>query len=406
MSTSTHAGLRRLRRRHARFAWLIVGLLSVVGAALAIDRLIVGSSPRPPAVRFVARPDLAGVIDGLVIGSARDTPGVTAYVASPRGAWLYSSGVANVATGATMPPHARIRIESLSKLFLATAALQLVQERKLRLDDTVARWLPGLLPYGGRITLRELMSDSSGLIDDNDLMSSPAAARRYLARVKDPQLRAQLLEIGARLNRNPAAVVSPIWLIRFAAWQPLLFTPGSGTHHSNIGWNIAGMIVAKAAGQPLPKLYHERIFEPLALTQTAYDPQGPITGRHATGYAYAPDGKLIDETNWHWGKGADGAIVSDARDLAAFLVALMQGRLIDHQELATMARDDLSGFGPYPSSCGGDARFGSGAGWAYSANVEISDDGSRVAVLLLNSRHLPYGDQTAQLTVAQLYCAG
>jgi hypothetical protein len=84
----------------------------------------------------------------------------------------------------------------------------------------------------------------------------------------------------------------------------------------------------------------------------------------------------------------------------------MQGRLINHQELATMARDDLAGFDPYPSSCGGDARFGSAAGWAYTANVEISDDGSRVAVLLLNPRHPPYGEETAQLTLAQLYCAG
>lgn len=128
------------------------------------------------------------------------------------------------------------------------------------------------------------MTDRSGLIDDNDLERSPAAGRRYLARVKDPKLRAQLVAIATRWEANPALEVSPIWLIRFAAWQPLLFTPGSRYHHSNIGWNILGLIAARAAGKPLPTLYRERIFGPLGLKHTAYDPHGPIAGPHANGY--------------------------------------------------------------------------------------------------------------------------
>jgi D-alanyl-D-alanine carboxypeptidase len=305
--------------------WMIVGAVLVVGAAIVVGRAVVSPGGRAPTVKFVARPDLASSIDGLVIGSARTTPGATAYVSWPGGYWVGSAGVSNVRTGAEIQPDARMRLESISKDFLAMIVLELAQGGKLRVSDTVAQWLPGLLPYGAKITIRELMTDRSGLIDDNDLLRSAAAARGYLARVKDPKLRAQLAAIAHRWDANPALEVSPIWLIRFAAWQPLLFTPGSQYHHSNIGWNILGLIAARAAGKPLPELYRERIFEPLALKHTAYDPQGPIAGPHANGYAISPNGKLTDETAWHFGKGADGAIVSDAQDTATARVKFRGG---------------------------------------------------------------------------------
>ena len=60
-------------------------------------------------------------------------------------------------------------------------------------------------------------------------------------------------------------------------------------------------------------LYRELIFQPLGLRATAYDPQGPISGPHARGYGIQPDGKRADATNWHYGIGASGGIVSDAR---------------------------------------------------------------------------------------------
>src|SRR3954470_16138418 len=99
------------------------------------------------------------------------------------------------------------------KTWLVAAVLQLVQEGKLSLEDTVDRWLPGLL----------------------------------------------------RAHAPPATTY----------------------HHSNISWNIAGLIAAKAAGKPLPTLYPNRIFQPLRLRHTAYDPQGPIAGAHANGYAFS-----------------------------------------------------------------------------------------------------------------------
>ena len=348
-----------------------------------------------------SRPDFQRILDGLVSGPSRVAPGATAYVFGPHGTWVGSAGIANVKTGAAMQPYARLRIQSLSKAWLLAVTLQLAQEGKLSLSDTVAHWLPGLLPYGGEITILELETDTSGMIDDNTLVQNPAV---YLARVKNAKLRGELEAIGARLRANPNTPVDPIWLIRFAAWQPLLFTPGLRYSHSNIGWNIAGMIVARAAGQSLPALYRDRIFTPLGLTHTAYQPQGPIAGPHAEGYQIGANGALTETTAWTFGKGADGAIVTDAADEAAFLRALVDNKLHVRQDLL-----EFYGWtGGEQTGCPGNAFHGVGAGAASWAYVYYNAAGSRIAVLLLNGSLASSAGKTSEPKAAtaavSLYC--
>jgi D-alanyl-D-alanine carboxypeptidase len=383
---------RRVRRPHGWVVLLLVGLLVVAAVGVVVVDWTVGSQPTP-----VARPERQQILDGLVTGPGRIAPGVTAYVSGPHVGWLGSAGVADVQSGEPMRPDARMRLDSVSKWWATAVVLQLAQEGKLRLGDTVERWLPGLLPYGNRIRIEQLMTDSSGLIDDNDVFRSPDA---YLARVKDARLRAQLIEVAARLRANPATEVSPLWLIRLAAWQPLLFAPGSRYHHSNIGWNIVGMIAARVGGKPLATLYRERIFQPLGLKQTSYDPQGPIAGPHAQGYGIAADGTLTDTTARAPFKGADGAIVSNAADTASFLTGLLGGRLVDRARLVALWG------GGTESGCARGAYVGSGAGDAYQTNVLVNDDGGRVTVLLLNGRIASgSGDETAAAAALRLYCA-
>jgi D-alanyl-D-alanine carboxypeptidase len=371
--------------------------LVAAGVAVAVDRTVFSRGTQ------ASRPDLQRILDGLVTGPQRVAPGATAYVLGPHGAWVGSAGIANVKTGEPMPPDGRMRIQSNSKTWLMAVVLGLAKEGKLTLDDTVARWLPGLLPYADKITIRELMTDTSGLIDDNDIERSPAAFAHYLARVEDAKLRAQLAAIAARVQANPAARVAPIWLIKLAAWQPLLFTPGSRYHHSNIGWNIAGMIAAEAGGKPLPVLYRERIYQPLGLTHTSYQPQGPIAGQHAEGYYIGSNGNLTDATAFTYGKGADGAIVTDAADEAAFTQALLDNRLgIRRQVLDFFGASGSNGPG-----CPGDAFLGTGLGAASRTYVYYDHTGSHIAVLLLNGRRGSLGtdDPKAATAARRLYCA-
>jgi CubicO group peptidase (beta-lactamase class C family) len=156
----------------------------------------------------------------------------------------------------------------------------------------------------------------------------------------------------------------------------------------------------------LAALYRERIFEPLGLDATAYDPQGPIRGPHAEGYGIAANGAQVDATDWHWGVGAEGGIVSNAKDTATFLTALMRGRLLDRQALTALKGDFWRG-GAY-SGCDDPAYGWSGGGSGFKTEVWVNDDGSRVAVLLLNARHYDTAqataDQAAHNTLASLYC--
>ncbi|HWD46383.1 MAG TPA: serine hydrolase domain-containing protein [Actinomycetota bacterium] len=173
--------------------------------------------------------------------------------------------------------------------------------------------------------------------------------------------------------------------IRLAATQPLYFPPGSGYHYSNIGFEVLGLVLEQATGQPLEAVYRQRIIQPLGLDHTAYDPQGEITGPHARGYLVHADGSLADMTAVHLGIGAEGGIVSDAADTARFLTALMQGQLLGPAAAAAMRTGDFWTEADTPS-CGGSAFGHSGGGEGYKTNVWVSADGHRVVVLLLNGR--------------------
>lgn len=401
----------RIRRRRRSLLWLLVAPVAALGIVIAVDRAFFAQSTMrscPFVPTQSSRPGLQRVLDGVVAGPSSIAPGATAYVSGPHGSWLGAAGVADAGSCARMPADARMRLESVSKIYTATLILQLAQTGKLRVGDTVARWLPGLLPYGRRITIRQLLTMSSGLIDNNDFTNASENVKRiHLGRVKNARLRAQLLAAAELVEKNPAAVVPATLWVEWAAWQPLLFTPGGGYHYSNIGYDILGLIAARAGGKPLPTLYRERIFQPLGLHATAYDPQGPISGPHAHGYGVEPDGSRVDATDRHWGVGAEGGIVSNAKETAAFLTSLMRGKLLDRHQVTSMETDDLW-LGGVASTCADQAYGWSGGGNGYKTEVWVDDGGSRVAVLLVNARHYgtaqPAADTAAHAALEDLYC--
>ena len=279
MSTAVWEEVRRRPRRLLVIP--SIGLLLVVGIAIGVDRVLLGDPP--------SRPDLQRVVDGVVSGPTAIAPGATAYVSGPGGSWLGAAGIADVRSGAEMPEDARFRLESVSKIYTATLILQLAEEGRLRVHDTVARWLPGLLPYGDRITIRQLLTMQSGLIDNNDVVNASGGAQRaYLERVRDVALRARILAISSRVDRNPATEFSPLWWIRLAAWQPLLFTPGSGFHYSNIGYDVLGLVAGRAGGKPLADLYRERISSRSGSTRPRTTRRGRSRGRMPAATASSP----------------------------------------------------------------------------------------------------------------------
>ena len=172
----------------------------------------------------------------------------------------------------------------------------------------------------------------------------------------------------------------------------------AASHYSNIGYDILGLIAARAAGKPLPVLYRELIFEPLGLHATAYDPQGPISGAHAHGYGIEPGG--TDRSTRPTGTGASAqtaASCPNAEDTATFLTALMRGKLLDREPPRSRWKADDLWRGGEPTGCAGQAYGWSGGGSGYKTEVWVDDGGRRVAVLLLDARHYDTAQPAADL---------
>jgi CubicO group peptidase (beta-lactamase class C family) len=133
----THIPHRRRKLRHP-LPWVGV-ILVAVGVVLLLQHDVFQDGSAT-----AHRPELQRAIDAAVTGPNRIAPGATAYVRGPHGSWLGAAGIADTGSRAPMRPEARMRIETVSKIYTATVILRLAQERKLTLHDTVERWLPGL----------------------------------------------------------------------------------------------------------------------------------------------------------------------------------------------------------------------------------------------------------------------
>jgi len=190
------------------------------------------------------------VADGL---AATGTP--SAQVAIVRGGRIVLVKAYGKQTDtASARTDAPYQIASISKQFTAAALLLLEDEGKLSMDDTVAKWLPGV-SGGDRITIRQLLSHTSGLQDYWPQDYSFEAMEKPVA---------------------PQAIVDR-W-----AKKPLDFAPGTQWQYSNTGYVVAGLIAEKAAGEPLLAFLQRRIFKPLGIT--AYDQDKAVGGSFPIGY--------------------------------------------------------------------------------------------------------------------------
>jgi D-alanyl-D-alanine carboxypeptidase len=294
-------------------------------------------------------------------------PGVLALVRDGDRAQTAAAGLADLAPRRELRPEDRFRVGSVTKTFVATIVLQLAAEKRLRLDDPVARWLPGLLPDGGRITIRDLLAHRSGLADVAD----------------DPEVLN-----GSRADWPPRRLVALV------ARRPRTAAPGGAFHYSSTNYLVLGLLVERVTGRSLAVELRRRIVEPLGLTDTTYEP-GTLSGPHVHGYRLASHQGVVDpaaaprdlESRTVRWAGASGDLVSSARDLARFLAALLRGDVLPPRELRAMeAMNPRYGLGlaVYPTRCG--------LAWGHTGNLNgvltiawSTRDGRRQAVLMANA---------------------
>jgi D-alanyl-D-alanine carboxypeptidase len=351
-----------------RLRWALALLALAAVAALGLPGRAHAATAAPPA--------LTQALDRLV---ADGVPGAIAIERHDGKEWDAASGVADLATQEPISAGDRYRVGSITKGFVSTVVLQLVGEGRLSLDDTVERWLPGVVPNGAAITVRELMNHTSGLADYID----------------------EPFYLG--LLRDPLKTWQPRELVRLAVARPPVFAPGTSWGYSNTNYILLGLIVAAVQKRPdalaaPAREVRRRIIAPLGLRHTSFPLTNPdIRGRHSHGYVIDPPPEsglpaILDTTRLNpsmaW---AAGAIVSTLDDVADFHLALFTGRLLapeQQRELqTTVAAGPGVGYGlgvlELQTSCG--PAWGHDGGMPTGVNISLtSPDGSRQAALMAN----------------------
>jgi D-alanyl-D-alanine carboxypeptidase len=297
-------------------------------------------------------------------------PGVVVHVRRGPNVVELAVGQADPAEPRPMTTDDRFKVGSITKTFVATAVLQLVAEGKVRLDDTVAHWLPALVPNGDRIPVRELLMHTSGLFDYLD----------------DPRPFAPYLTLDFRHFWTPRQ------LVRIAVSHPPLFAPGAGFSYSNTGYILLGLIAERAGGERLAVQLRRRIFAPLHLSTTRLPASQGLGQPRARGF-FRVDGGLEDVTAISQSVfGAAGGLVSTSRDVGRFYRGLVTGRLLPPGLLWAMtdtvprAPGLAYGLGIFriPTPCG-PALGHDGSLPGYTSLALTGRHGRRQAVVLVNS---------------------
>ncbi|PEO92661.1 D-alanyl-D-alanine carboxypeptidase [Bacillus pseudomycoides] len=245
-------------------------------------------------------------------------PGILAKTSEGGKTWSYAAGIADLRTKKPMKTDFRFRIGSVTKTFTATVVLQLAGENRLNLDDSIEKWLPGVIQGNGyddkQITIRQILNHTSGIAEysrskDFDLMDTK---KSYTAE--------ELVKMGISL--------------------PPDFAPGKGWSYSNTGYVLLGILIEKVTGNSYAEEIENRIVEPLELSNTFLPGNSSVIPgtKHARGY-FQPDGasELKDVTYYNPSMGRSaGEMISTADDLNKFFSYLLSGKLLKEQQLKQM----------------------------------------------------------------------
>ncbi|MFJ6388363.1 serine hydrolase domain-containing protein [Streptomyces sp. NPDC091972] len=366
----------------------------VVGAVAGAVLLPLLAVPAHAGSASAPEVDLAGLRGVLRSAQAQGAPGSMARIDDGGTVFRAAVGVADRGSGRAIDDADRFRIGSVTKIFTAVVLLQLVDEKKLRLDAPVNRYLPGLLP-DDRITVRHVLGHRSGLYDyTNDMFARTVP--------------------GFEAVRK--RVFTPAELVRLSLGRPRTNAPGAVYSYSNTNFVVAGMLIEKLTGNPVRTEYEHRIIAPLGLRDTLYvHPGMKIPGRHARGYL-TPDqagAPLVDATEQtvSWAQSA-GALISSTRDLNTFLSALLGGRLTSAAQLAQMERWMPSGTGQAYGlglrrrdlSCGISVYGHTGAVQGFYTYAFASKDGKRALSAVANTSNNGTVLNTMLRTLDSAFC--
>jgi D-alanyl-D-alanine carboxypeptidase len=271
-----------------------------------------------PELPTVQQAEAAAAMQGLLDGQVKEQSilGMAMAARLPDGSVVFrSSGHTDPAGENAWTLDTQSALGSITKTFTAVVIMQLVQEGKLSLDDTIDKWFPNQ-PNGDKITVRMLLSHTSGL--------------------------GGFIPIGNDRDPKWSHEWSPMDLVAEANRLGPVDKPGGSAHYSNTNYMLLGLIVEKITGNSLHEEIRSRIIEPLDLKHTTFlSEKGVWGGTMIPGYTRTPNGYVsileipsLQHASLAW---AVGDVVSSLSDLLTFASALFDGKLVSKESLAEMA---------------------------------------------------------------------
>jgi CubicO group peptidase (beta-lactamase class C family) len=278
------------------------------------------------------------------------SPGVSVSVMKAgRLAYSRGFGLANLETSTPATPTSIYNIGSITKQFTAAALLSLQEQGKLSVDDTLSRYYTDF-PRGGEITLRQMLTHTSGLGNYTDTVTRDAFMQE------------------ARLDYDSAA----LYKLMLATKPLYAHEPGTVWDYSNTAYVLLGLIAQKVAGEPCGAYYKRRLFDRAGLVDTAVDDAAEVVARRASGYtphAGAPGGGAADGfDNASFISmtipGGAGSMRSTSEDLCRWHAALFAGTVVGAESLKAMTTPGRLKDGALPKAAqdGKPVEYGFGLG--------------------------------------------
>jgi CubicO group peptidase (beta-lactamase class C family) len=276
--------------------------------------VVLASLPLLPASAQRPVPAAAAAIDRFMTRAAEYGQFNGAIMVLDGGRLVYERafGLANMELDAPNTTETRFEIASMTKPMTAIAIMQLVQEGKVRLDGTIAEYLPWYPSESGkRISVEQLLTHTSGIRQDIAFDEpSPGA------------------EVVAAIN---ADLLSNDSLVKLIARRPLRFEPGTGYGYSSDAYAVLGAILEHVDGKPYWRALRDRVLDRARMTETGVSYLPPLVRGRAAGYAQDFEGYTNAP---HIGVTPAGGLYSTLRDLRAFDRALYGDALLDERSKA------------------------------------------------------------------------
>jgi CubicO group peptidase (beta-lactamase class C family) len=259
---------------------------------------------QPKVDEYIAAQMAAQKIPGLALAVVRHGEIVKAQ----------GYGLANIELDVPVKPETIFQTGSVGKQFAATAVMMLVEEGKVSLDDKISKYLPGTPPTWSAITVRNLLTHTSGIPD-------------YTGEDKS----------GSNSQFNFRQDYSEDELLAKFETLPLSFAPGTKWSYSNSGYVLIGIIIRKVTGEFYGDFLRQRIFGPLAMNATRIISEDDIIPNRAAGYRLV-NGQI---KNQEWvapslNTTADGALYTNVLDLSKWDAALYTEKLLKKPSLDAM----------------------------------------------------------------------